>query len=82
MEQAINVVFYIFNKSIDLLFNQVELVDGVYLGWVILTCIIFGIIFSSILNTPYGLIRGAEQRKATSEYRSEIRRYWRENNGK
>lgn len=52
MSQAINVVFYIFNKFINLLFNEIQIVEGVYLGWVIIAVIIFGIIFNSLLNIP------------------------------
>lgn len=58
MSQAINVVFYIFNKFINLLFNEIQIVDGVYLGWVIIVVIIFGIIFNSLLNIPkFGIMR-------------------------
>lgn len=52
MSDAINIVFYIFNKYINLLFNEIQILDGVYLGWVILVVIIFGIIFNSLLNIP------------------------------
>lgn len=58
MSQAINVVFYIFNKFINLLFNEIQIIDGVYLGWVIIVVIIFGIIFNSLLNIPkFGIMR-------------------------
>lgn len=58
MSQAINVVFYIFNKFINLLFNEIQTIDGVYLGWVIIVVIIFGIIFNSLLNIPkFGIMR-------------------------
>ena len=52
MLDAINLVFYIFNKFINLLFNEIQILDGVYLGWVIIVVIIFGIIFNSLLNIP------------------------------
>ena len=58
MSDAINIVFYIFNKFINLLFNEIQILDGVYLGWVILVVIIFGIIFNSLLNIPkLGIMR-------------------------
>lgn len=52
MSEAINIVFYIFNKLINLLFNEIQILEGVYLGWVILVVILFGIIFNSLLNIP------------------------------
>ena len=58
MSDAINIVFYIFNKFINLLFNEIQILDGVYLGWIILVVIIFGIIFNSLLNIPnLGIMR-------------------------
>lgn len=52
MSEAINLVFYIFNKFINLLFNEIQILEGVYLGWIIIVVIIFGIIFNSLLNIP------------------------------
>lgn len=63
MSQAINVVFYIFNKFINLLFNEIQIIEGVYLGWVILVVILFGIIFNSLLNIPkFGIMNTVKER--------------------
>lgn len=65
MSEAINIVFYIFNKFINLLFNEIQILEGVYLGWVILVVIIFGIIFNSLLNIPkLGIMNPDKERKS------------------
>lgn len=64
MSEAINIVFYIFNKFINLLFNEIQILEGVYLGWVIIVVIIFGIIFNSLLNIPkLGIMDTSKERK-------------------
>lgn len=65
MSDAINIVFYIFNKFIDLLFNQIQIIEGVYLGWIIVVVIIFGIIFNSLLNIPkLGIMDSGKERNS------------------
>lgn len=65
MSDAINIVFYIFNLIIDLFFNRFRIAPGVYLGWVILVVIIFGIIFNSLLNIPkLGIMDSVKERTA------------------
>lgn len=68
MSQAINIVFYIFNKFINLLFNEIQILEGVYLGWVILVVILFGIIFNSLLNIPkFGIMNLSNERKSKND---------------
>lgn len=67
MVNAINIVLYIFNKIIDLLFNKIQILPDVYLGWVIISVILFSIIFNSILNIPTGLISSALRKKKDSK---------------
>lgn len=55
MSDAILFVFDIFNRLIDLLFNRIKIVDGVYLGWVILAISLFIMIIRSVLNVPNGV---------------------------
>lgn len=65
MNDAINIVFYIFNKFINLLFNEIQIVQGVYLGWIIIVVVIFGIIFNSLLNIPrFGIMNPGKERKS------------------
>lgn len=68
MSDAINLVFYIFNKFINLLFNEIQILEGVYLGWVILVVILFGIIFNSLLNIPkFGIMNLSNERKSKND---------------
>ncbi len=63
MSDAINIVFYIFNKFINLLFNEIQIIQGVYLGWVLLVILLFGIIFNSLLNIPrFGIMNSGKER--------------------
>ncbi len=55
MSTAIEVVFYIFQKFVDLLFSKIQIVQNVYLGWVIIACIVIVIMANSILNMPKGM---------------------------
>ncbi len=55
MDEALNYIFYIFNKIVDFLFNQ-EFISGVSVGWVFIVLCAFAIISNSLLNVPSGLI--------------------------
>lgn len=68
MNEAINIVYYIFNKFIDFLFNQAYILDGVSLGWIIVICSIFTILFTGILNRPVGLIKANDRSKGSDKH--------------
>lgn len=46
------VIIYTFNKFIDLIFNRIQIEEGVSLGYVILFCAIFVILVKVLLNLP------------------------------
>lgn len=77
MSNAIDIFYYIFTQFINFFFNS-YILEGVSLGWVVITCIIFGILIRSVLNIPHGLISSAENKKATLEYRDEVRSRWKD----
>lgn len=52
MENAINLFNYIFQKFINMIFNDFEIQSGVTIGWVIITIILFGMLINNILNIP------------------------------
>ena len=52
MENAIEVFYYIFTKVYDLLFNSIQIAEGVTFGWVLITVIVFAVLFRAILNIP------------------------------
>lgn len=53
MNQALEIIYYIFDKAVDLVFNKMQLVNGVYLGWVLMFIIIAAILIGSILAVPH-----------------------------
>lgn len=59
MAQGIEVVYTIIQRLINLLFNEIYILNGVSLGWIVTTILIFSILFNSILNIPQGLISSA-----------------------
>lgn len=67
MSDAINVVYYIFNKFIDFLFNQAYIIQGVSIGWIIVICSIFTILFTAILNRPVGIFRAVDRSKGSDK---------------
>lgn len=52
MNNAIEVFYYIFGKVYTFLFDTMEITQGVTVGWVLLTIIIFSIIIRSVLALP------------------------------
>lgn len=54
MSDAISVFYYVFNKIYNFLFNQAFIEEGVSIGWIFVTVVIFGLIIRSILNIPNG----------------------------
>lgn len=55
MTQAIEYLYYIFNKFNLFVFSQAQIVSGVYLGWVIMVIILFSMVMGSLLNVPRGI---------------------------
>ena len=54
MSEALEYIYYIFDSMFDWLFNDAELFENVTIGWVIVVCILFGMVIKSILNIPRG----------------------------
>lgn len=52
MAEAIEIVWYIYEKFIDLVFNKLDLFQGVNLGWVFIGLIIFTILIKSVIAAP------------------------------
>lgn len=53
MNTAIELVKSIFNKCVSFVFNDMIIHDGVSVGWVMIACLVFGLLISSILNLPH-----------------------------
>lgn len=52
MNVAINVFYEIFRNLIVFVFNKMEIVEGVTVGWVLIVVIVFGILLGSLINVP------------------------------
>lgn len=54
MNDAIEIVYYIYQKMIDFLFNTAVIMPGVSLGWIAISVVVFGILVNSFLVVPRG----------------------------
>ena len=54
MTEALNYIWYIFDKLINWFFNDTVLFEGVTIGWVIVVITVFGLLIKSLLNVPRG----------------------------
>lgn len=53
MNEALNYLYYIYDKFLDLVFNQFALFgDNVTVGWIAISVIVFYVLIGSILNIP------------------------------
>lgn len=52
MTEALSLIYNFFDRWLILVFDNLELFDGVTIGWVIAVCIIFGILIRNIINIP------------------------------
>lgn len=60
MADALNYLYQIFDGFINMVFNDFEIVNGVTVGWVAVSVIVFGILINSILNIPKGVQIGRQ----------------------
>lgn len=52
MSDALTFLYYIYDKFINLVFNQMEFFTNVTFGWVLVGCLIFGVLIKSLLALP------------------------------
>lgn len=52
MNQALTYLYYIYDKFVNLIFNQLEIATNVSIGWILVAVIIFGMLIRNILNLP------------------------------
>lgn len=55
MTQALEYLYYIYQKFITLVFTQLNIFNGVNIGWIIITISLFGLLIRSVLNLPKGI---------------------------
>lgn len=52
MTDALTIIYYIFDKFIDLIFNGLQISNNVTIGWVLVVITIFAILIKNIINLP------------------------------
>lgn len=52
MNEALTYLYYIYDKFIVFVFDTMEIFDGVTVGWIVISLILFGLIIRSVLNVP------------------------------
>lgn len=52
MVDAINLLFQIYLKFVDFIFDKAEILNGVTLGWIALSVLIFGVLIRSLMAVP------------------------------
>lgn len=50
MTDALSIIYYIFNKFIDLIFDKFEIFPNVTIGWIMVAILIIAIMISNILS--------------------------------
>lgn len=64
MSDALTYLRYIFVKYVNFIFNDMVISDGVTVGWVAVSVIMFGLMIRSILNVPRSVnFRSIRRRK-------------------
>ncbi len=87
MNEAINYLYYIFNKFNTFIFNDAQIVPSVTVGWVAVAVVVFSMLISSILNLPRSIGKfssvGSHETVSTSYYDSSGYKHttWRRYNG-
>ena len=52
MVDAINLLFQIYLKFVDFIFDKAEILNSVTLGWIALSVLIFGVLIRSLMAVP------------------------------
>ena len=52
MAAALELLFQIYLKFVDFIFDKAEILNGVTLGWVALSVLIFGVLIRSLMAVP------------------------------
>lgn len=55
MNEALTYIYLIYSRFISLVFTDFALFNGVTIGWVLISVLVFGILIRSILNLPKGV---------------------------
>lgn len=68
MTDALNIIYYIFNKFITLLFDDFTMFNNVSIGWVMVVVVILSIMFSNILSIAKSSVSTAINKEEINSY--------------
>lgn len=63
MSEALEYLYYIYDKFVYFVFNTMAIDTGITYGWIVISIFIFSILIRSVLNLP----RGIRFRRAKNE---------------
>lgn len=52
MNEALNYIYYCYDKFINFIFNTCDFGNGITIGWIIISVFVFNILISNILAVP------------------------------
>ena len=52
MSDALSIIYQIYDRFVNLIFNQLEVAPNVTIGWIAVVCVVFSILFRNILALP------------------------------
>lgn len=52
MGEAVTLLFEIYSKFIDFIFDKLEILDGVTIGWIFVSILVFSVLIRSIMAIP------------------------------
>lgn len=52
MGDAVTLLFQIYSKFIEFIFDKFEILDGVTIGWIFVSILVFGVLIRSIMAIP------------------------------
>lgn len=52
MSEALNYIYYCYDKFINFIFNTCDLGNGITIGWILISVFVFNILISNILAIP------------------------------
>ena len=52
MGEAVTLLFQIYSKFIEVIFDKLEILDGVSIGWVLVSIFVFSVLIRSIMAIP------------------------------
>lgn len=52
MGEAVTLLFEIYSKFIEFIFDKLEILDGVTIGWIFVSILVFSVLIRSIMAIP------------------------------